>query len=116
MWFYLLKLLITAMLVLAISELAKRNNPLAALVAALPVISLLAMVWMHLEGSPASEIAVLSKQIFWLVLPSLVLFLLLPWLINLGYSFWFSLGLASGVSVLTYSFMLWILKQMGVWT
>lgn len=115
MWFYLIKLLITALLVLTVSELAKINSPFAALVAALPVVSLLAMIWMHLEGSTASEIAVLSKQIFWLVLPSLVLFLLLPCLIKLGYGFWLSLSLASGATVFAYSLLLWLLKLTGVW-
>jgi hypothetical protein len=115
MGFYLLKIIITALLVTVVSELAGRNNPFAALLAALPLISILAMIWMHLQGSPAGDIALLSKQIFWLVLPSLVLFLLFPVLIKLDFGFWLSLGLASGATILSYGGLLWFLKLTGVW-
>ena len=75
MVYYALKVLISALLIVAITELSKRNSGLAALLASLPLTSLLAFIWLHMEGTAASEIATLSTQIFWLVLPSLLLFM-----------------------------------------
>jgi hypothetical protein len=98
----------------AISEIAKRSTGLAALVASLPLTSLLAFVWLHVEDSPPERIAELSSQIFWLVLPSLVLFLLLPLLLKHGLSFWVSLGLSTAATAGCYAALLPLLHRMGV--
>ena len=76
--------------------------------------SLLAFVWLQLDGTAASEIATLSRQIFWLVLPSLVLFLMLPVLLNRGLSFWPSLGFSMLATVAAYFLMLFVLKKFGM--
>jgi hypothetical protein len=114
MLYYALKVLLSAVLIVVISEIAKRSSGFAALVASLPLTSLLAFVWLHVEGAPASEIAGLSGQIFWLVLPSLVLFVLLPLLLRQGLGFWLSLGLASAATVVCYLAALPVLRKFGV--
>lgn len=75
---------ISVAILVAVSEIAKRHSGIAALLAALPLTSLLAFVWLHVEGSSNASIAELSMQVFWLVLPSLVLFVLLPVLRKFG--------------------------------
>ena len=65
MLYYALKVIISAIVIVAIAEIAKRNTGLAALVASLPLTSLLAFIWLHIEGAAVSQIADLSKQIFW---------------------------------------------------
>ena len=87
MFYYALKIGISALVIVAITEISKRSSGFAALLAALPLISLLAFVWLHIEGAEPLRIAELSSQIFWLVLPSLVLFLLLPLLLRQGFGF-----------------------------
>ncbi len=114
MWYYLLKLTISALVIVAVSEIAKRHSGLAALVAALPLTSLLAFVWMYIEGTPMGQISELSQQIFWLVIPSLFLFLLFPILIKFGLAFWPSLGLAVITMLLFYWAMLPLLRRFGV--
>ena len=94
MLYYAIKVIISALLIVAVSEIAKRSTGFAALVASLPLTSLLAFVWLHMETASPDKIADLSSQIFWLVLPSLLLFLLLPLLLKHGLSFWVSLGLS----------------------
>lgn len=111
MLYYAIKILVSALLILAISEIAKRNTGFAALVAALPLTSLLAFVWLHVEGAPTARIADLSGQIFWLVLPSLPLFLLLPLLLRQGLGFWPSLGAASSVTIVCYFASLLLLRR-----
>lgn len=112
--YYALKVIVSALIIVAISEIAKRSTGFAALLASLPLTSLLAFVWLHVEGSPASHIATMSSQIFWLVLPSLLLFLLLPALLKHGMGFWLSLGLSIALTAGGYLIMLAILRRFGV--
>ncbi len=114
MLYYALKVGISAVLIVAISEIAKRNTGIAALLAALPLTSLLAFVWMHVEGAEAARVAELSGQIFWLVLPSLILFVLLPLLLRQGFGFWLSLVVSAAVTVAAYLALLPVLRKFGV--
>ncbi|MEQ1545434.1 DUF3147 family protein [Methyloglobulus sp.] len=114
MWFYLSKIVISALIIVLVSEIAKRNSGFAALVASLPLTSLLAIIWLRIEGSQIAQIAELSQQIFWLVLPSLALFLLFPMLLRYGLTFWLSLSLASSATILCYLLMIPLLRRFGV--
>ena len=111
---YALKVFISALLIVGISEIAKRSSGLAALLAALPLTSLLAFVWLHLEATPPGDIADLSIQIFWLVIPSLLLFLLLPLMLRHGWNFWLSLALSMLATAGFYLTLLPLLRRMGV--
>jgi hypothetical protein len=114
MLYYALKVAISAIIIVAIAEIAKRSSGFAALLASLPLTSLLAFVWMHMEGADSANIADLSSQIFWLVLPSLVLFMLLPLLLKQGLGFWPSLALSVVATVVCYLVMLPLLRKLGV--
>jgi hypothetical protein len=114
MVYYFAKVAISAVIIVAIAEIAKRSSGVAALLASLPLTSLLAFVWMHVEGSDPANIADLSSQIFWLVLPSLVLFMLLPLLLKQGLGFWLSLALSVAATVLCYFVMMPLLRKFGV--
>src|SRR3989338_7892828 len=114
MFYYALKIGISALVIVAITEIAKRSSGFAALLAALPLISLLAFVWLHIEGAEPLRIAELSSQIFWLVLPSLVLFLLLPLLLRQGFGFWRSLALSILATAACYFALLPLLRRFGV--
>lgn len=114
MLYYAVKVAVSALLIVAISEIAKRHSGVAALIAALPLTSLLAFVWLHAEGAPAAQIGELAGQIFWLVLPSLLLFLLLPLLLRQGWSFWPSLGVSVAAAAGSYLLMLPLLRRFGV--
>jgi len=114
MLYYALKIALSAMVIVAVSEIAKRNSGVAALLVSLPLTSILAFVWLHVEGSPSSAIGELSSQIFWLVLPSLVLFLALPVLLKYGFGFWLSLALASLATMASYIALLPLLRRAGV--
>ena len=114
MLYYAIKVILSALLIVAISEIAKRSSGFAALIASLPLTSLLAFVWLHIEAAPSEQIAELSSQIFWLVLPSLLLFLLLPILLKHGMSFWTSLGISVGATAGCYLALLPVLRRLGI--
>ncbi len=103
---YALKILISATLLVAISEIAKRSTYLAAALASLPLTSLLAFIWMYVDSGDTERIAQLSISIFWLVLPSLILFVTLPALLQYGVNFWLSLSLACLFTLMAYFLML----------
>jgi hypothetical protein len=114
MWQLALKVALTAVVVVAVSEIAKRSSLWGAVLASLPLTSLLAFVWIYLETGNAQSIAQLSQSIFWLVLASLPLFLALPFLLRYGWPFWPSLGVACVVTVGAYTGLVWLLGRMNV--
>ncbi|MCE9624783.1 MAG: DUF3147 family protein [Deltaproteobacteria bacterium] len=79
---FLVKTLVSALLIAAISEIAKRFTWFAAILASLPITSILAMIWLYYDTKDATKVADLSYGVFWMVAPSLVFFLLLPILLK----------------------------------
>jgi hypothetical protein len=110
----LVKLLITALLIVVISEVAKRSTLLAAILASIPLISVLAMVWLYFDTRDTERIASLATSVFWLVIPSLVLFISLPLLLRGGINFPLSMGLSIGLTVGAYFLMVFVLRRAGV--
>lgn len=114
MWQYPVKVILSAVVIVAIAEIAKRSTFWAAALASLPLTSVLAFVWLHVETGSAEQVATLSSGIFWLVLPSLVLFLALPMLLRAGWTFWPSLAVSAVATAAAYGAMVWVLGKAGV--
>lgn len=114
MWQYAAKVVLSAAVIVAVSEIAKRSSFWAAALASLPLTSLLAFVWLYVETGDVWRVASLSTNIFWLVLPSLTLFLLLPMLLRLGLPFWASLVASCVATACAYAAMGWALSKAGV--
>jgi hypothetical protein len=114
MWQYVFKVILTAAAVVAVAEVAKRSTFWAAAVASLPLTSLLAFVWLYVDTRSTERVADLSQGIFWLVLPSLTLFILLPLLLRGGLGFWLSLGVSCVATAAAYFAMAWILGLLGI--
>jgi hypothetical protein len=114
MWAYVIKIAATVTVVVAVAEIAKRSSFWAAVLASLPLTSLLAFVWLYVESGSAERVATLSQGVFWLVIPSLPLFLLLPALLRSGTNFWLSLAVSCIVTVAAYFGMVWLLGRVGV--
>lgn len=111
--FYLLsKYALTALLVVVISEIAKRSTLFGALMASIPLISVLAMVWIYIETKDTARLSAFSLDVLWLVIPSLALFALFPLLIRGGLSFWWSLAAGIGATAAAYAVMLWLMNSL----
>jgi hypothetical protein len=108
------KVVVTALLVTAIAEIAKRSTFAAAVLASIPLTSLLAMIWLYLDTGDAEKVASLSTGIFWLVLPSLVLFIALPLLLRAGWPFAASLVASTALTVVCYLAMVALLKRFAI--
>jgi hypothetical protein len=107
------KYAITALLVVLISEVAKRSDKLGALIAALPMVTVLAIIWLYLEGQPAEKISNHAWYTFWYVLPTLPMFLVFPFLLSrLG--FWGALAASAIIAVVCFSVLAVVVKRFGI--
>jgi hypothetical protein len=110
----IIKVALTSVLVVAIAEAGKRSSLLGAILASLPLTSVLAFVWLYAETGDTGKIASLSTGIFWLVLPSLILFIALPVLLRAGIGFPFALAGSIALTVAGYAAMIEVLKRAGI--
>ena len=114
MLYYFVKISLSALVIVVISEVAKRSSGFAALIASLPMTSLLAFIWLRVEGETPTKIAELSEQIFWLIIPSLVLFPLLAGLLRYGMAFWTSLTISIVATAICYLALMPLLRRLGI--
>lgn len=114
MAWYATKILVSAILLVAVSEIAKRSTLAGALLASLPLTTLLAILWIHFEDGGNEKIAALSTGVFWLVLPSLALFLVLPLALRAGWGFWPGLGAGVAATIACYGAMIPALRHFGI--
>ena len=114
MLYALTKALLSGAIVAAASEVAKRSPTYGALIVSLPVISILTMIWLWRDTGDNERIAALSEGAFWLVLPTLPMFLVLPALLRYGLSFPISIALACALTVGLYLLTAWVLAKSGI--
>ncbi|WP_027714018.1 DUF3147 family protein [Desulfuromonas sp. TF] len=112
--YFLIKVLVTAVVIAAVSELAKRSLPLAAILASLPLTSILAMLWLYRDTGNELLVVDLSQQIFWALLPSLLFFVLLPWMIRWGLRFELAICGAMIIMVFGYLLYAWVISRFGI--
>jgi len=108
------KALLSGVIIMAVSEIAKRNPSLGALVVSLPLISILAIIWLWNDTGDGERIAAHAEATFWYVLPTLPMFLVLPALLRSGTGFWPSLGLSCLLTFVLYLATVWIAAKFGV--
>jgi hypothetical protein len=114
MWYYAVKVLLSAGIIVAVAEVAKVNATLGALIKSLPLISILAMIWLYVDTQDTGKIAELSTSTFWLVLPTLPMFLVLPALLKHGLGFYPSLAISIAMMALCYAAALPMLARFGI--
>jgi hypothetical protein len=112
--YFLIKTLITALVIAGVSEIAKRWTPVAAILASLPLTSILAMIWLYHDTHDVAKITELSNGIFWAVLPSLLFFVVLPVLLKMGVKFGLAMVLASAIMFVGYTIYVMVLRKLGV--
>jgi len=110
---FFVKVLISALVIAGVSELAKRSGPFAAILASLPLTSILAMIWLFQDTRDAQKVIALSQDIFWAVLPSLLFFLIFPYFLKSGMSFVKALLLSTLLMAGGYALFGFVLKGMG---
>ncbi|MGB0893867.1 MAG: DUF3147 family protein [Parashewanella sp.] len=107
------KYLITAAIVVFVSEVAKRSDKLGALIVALPLVTIMALIWMYVEGQSAEKLDNHAWYTFWYVVPTLPMFLAFP-LLHAKFSFWVTLGLCALLSIACFFAFAAIVKFFGI--
>ena len=107
---YIIKVLISALLIVAVSEVSKRSGLLGALLASLPLVSLLGILWLYWDTKNVQKAAELSTGIFWLVIPSLSFFALFPLLLKLKWSFYAAMGSSIFVMMVCYGVLMYFIS------
>lgn len=108
------KALVSGVIIAAVSELARRNNTAASIIHSLPLTSLIALIWLYSGTKDAELIGRHAYGTFWFVLPTLPMFLLMPWLIRTCGGFWPALGAGIAGTVALYFLTMRLLDAAGV--
>lgn len=105
---------LSGIIIAIVSEVAKRYPGFGALIASLPLVSLLGMIWLWHDKPDVSNMAAHIEATFWFVLPSLPMFLVMPLLLRSGWSFWGVLAAGCALTILLYGFMTWMGPRFGL--
>ena len=114
MAYYIFKIVVTSLLIVLISEISKKSTLVGSILASVPLVSVLAMIWLYIDTRDIQKISSLSTGIFWLVIPSLALFISLPLLLKKELGFYFSMGLSVGITISCYYLMILLLGKAGI--
>lgn len=114
MWSLVVKALLSGTLIVAIAEIGKRLPAFAALVASLPLVSVLGMVLLWHARPDPENMAIHAEATFWYVLPSLPMFVLMPWLLRHGHGFWLALAAGCALTVALYLLMAHFGPRLGI--
>jgi hypothetical protein len=114
MLYLVVKAAISGVIVAIVSEVAKRYPGFGALIASLPLVSVLGMVWLWHDKPDVPNMAAHVEATFWFVLPSLPMFLLMPAMLRSGVNFWTSLALGCVLTIGLYLGMTWLGPRIGL--
>ena len=114
MLYLTIKTIISAVIIVAVSEIAKRSSLFGAILASLPLVSYLGIIWLYIDTGSKNQVAQLSKSVFWMVIPSLSFFIILPVLLKTEINFYLSLLIATAIMVAVYFAMIFILHRFGI--
>lgn len=112
--YLLLKALLSGAIIAIASEAARRSSLLGALLISLPLSSILAAIWLYRDTRDTAEVANLSWAILWVIVPSLVFFVVLPLALRSGMSFWASLLLACAATGASYAVWITAARRIGL--
>ena len=112
--YLLLKELLSGEIFAAASEISRRSTLLGAVLISLPLMSILALVWLYRDTKDIDEVAALSLSILWLIAPSVVFFVVLPLALRNGVSFWGALAAACAAAAVSYAVWIWVTHRIGL--
>jgi hypothetical protein len=114
MLYLVLKAALSGIVIAIVSSVAKRYPGFGALIASLPLVSVLGMLWLWRDKPDVSNMAAHVQATFWFVLPSLPMFLLIPWMMRSGIGFYTSLAIGCAVTIMLYAGMTWMGPKLGL--
>ena len=114
MTYLVVKALLSGLVIAVASEVARRSPGLGGLIVSLPLVSILAIIWLWRDTGDAQRIAAHAEATFWYVLPTLPMFLALPAMLRAGMNFWVALLGACALTIALYGAMVWSAPRLGI--
>ena len=114
MLYLAIKAALSGIIIAIVSEVAQRRPGLGALIVSLPLVSILAIIWLWRDTGDVARIAAHVEATFWLVLPTLPMFLVFPALLRGGVGFWVALVASCLLTIALYAFAVWLLPKFGI--
>ena len=114
MLYLIVKAVISGIIIAIVSEVAKRYPGWGALIVSLPLVSILAMIWLWRDTHDPVRLASHAEATFWFVLPSLPMFLLVPYMLRHEWPFWSALAVGCALTILLYLGMTWLGPRIGI--
>jgi len=114
MLYLVVKAAVSGVIVAAVAEISKRYPGLGGLVASLPLVSVLGMIWLWRDTGDPARLADHATGTFWFVLPSLPMFLLIPAMLRRGAPFWTALAAGCLLTMALYAAMVWAGPRFGL--
>jgi hypothetical protein len=114
MLYFVIKCILSGIIIAVVSEVAKRSPAFGALIVSLPLVSLLGILWLWRDTGDSERIASHAESTFWYVLPSLPMFLVLPAMLRAGVGFWPSMAASCVLTMALYLVTAWALSRFGI--
>lgn len=111
---FLIKVIISALIIAGVAELAKKNTAMAAILIALPTMTILSMIWIYMDTKDLAKISAFSYEILLAVIPTLLFFMLIPLFIKLYNNFILALALSSIIMVIVFLIYAFVLGKFGI--
>lgn len=111
---FAVRAILSGIIVALVAMVARRNPAAGALIASLPLISLLGMIWLWRDTGDTARLADHAEATFYYVLPSLPMFLLIPWMLRNGSNFWIAIGAGCLMTILLYLLTIFVAARFGV--
>ncbi len=108
------KIFLSALIIVVVNKVQLFNDRLSALLIALPLTSLVAMLWMHHAGQSSERLANHAEGTFWFVLPTLPMFLIFPWMLRNHWGFWTALAANCAITIALFWITVVVLRRFGV--
>ena len=114
MTYLVIKALVSGVIVMIVSEVARRSPGIGGLIASLPLVSVLGIIWLWRDTGDVQRLAAHAEATFWFVLPSLPMFLTFPAMLRHGIGFWIALAASCVLTMLLYALTMWLLPKLGI--
>ena len=110
---YFVKVFISSAIIVLVSEIAKKDNIIGGLIASIPIVSVLSMIWLYIDTNDIDKVKALANGILWMIFPSMSLFIILPILINCGIKFYLSLTISILITMVCYLITISFMNYFG---
>jgi len=110
---YFIKVFISSAIIVLVSEIAKKDNIIGGLIASIPIVSVLSMIWLYIDTNNIDKVKALANGVLWMIFPSMSLFIILPILINCGIKFYLSLTISILITMVCYLITISFMNYFG---